>query len=982
MPDLDEAYQFDHETTLAILAGFAHNRRVMIQGYHGTGKSTHIEQVAARLNWPLIRINLDSHISRIDLVGKDAIVLRDGQQVTEFREGLLPWALQTPTAIVFDEYDAGRPDVMFVIQRVLEVEGKLTLLDQNRVIRPHPAFRLFSTTNTVGLGDTTGLYHGTQQINQGQMDRWNIVATLNYLPHRAGGSPSSSPRYPRYDNDEGREPDRAMVALADLTRSRLHQRRYLDRDVAPHGHHLGREQRHLRRHRLRLPLPPSSTNATRPSAGGGRILPALLRHRTAGVGRSIPRSAKSHARWPIKASCRQKRFKRAIGATVSGRSRATTSVEVTFRRQRAAHGRRGTRCRLPAPSRDLTARRSARCAAKPIRWRCACAITTTTLHGRRPRRPGRARALRRARTGALRGDRRTPDGRRRRQPRPRRSSRATGPAASTRSRTDQSKRRSSRCCACSRANASPARSRRPSRALYVRAVARRLDDKIGRTIFDELARPGRRPGAYAEYRFATAHRHLEFEIGRGRPTTRRTIWIGDSGDEDQSDEQMDAQSEEGEGGRAPPKCRGRRIRSPDDADGTTRRTWISTPRATMPCPVPATRKPGDPAVAPAAFRSLEQPATPAYMRLYHRVRRGDRRGRAVRSGRARAPAPHARPATGGAARGDRAARQPAAAALLAKQMRSGSSTSKKACWTPRASRGSSPTRPTPLSFKQETEHTFRDTVVTLLIDNSGSMRGRPISVAAMSADILARTLERCGVKVEILGFTTRAWKGGRAREKWLGEGKPAMPGRLNELRHIVYKSADMPWRRGRRNLGLMLREGLLKENIDGEALMWAHNRLIARPEQRRILMVISDGAPVDDSSLSVNSGNYLDRHLRDVIDYIENASPVELLAIGIGHDVTRYYRRAVTIVDGRTTGRHDDREAERAVRRGRGLRRRCLGSRAISDRCPAVTRPVQSLNCRRRREWLLCRPDSIAIRSRTVISAMAWLRGSSSRVLQ
>src|ERR1700749_3458714 len=182
VPDLDPAYVFDHDTTLAILAGFAHNRRVMVQGYHGTGKSTHIEQVAARLNWPCIRINLDAHISRIDLVGRDAIVLKDGQQVTEFKEGLLPWALQTPTALVFDKYDAGRPDVMFVIQRVLEAEGKLTLLDQNRVIRPNPWFRLFATANTVGLGDTTGLYHGTQQINQGQMDRWNIVVTLNYLP--------------------------------------------------------------------------------------------------------------------------------------------------------------------------------------------------------------------------------------------------------------------------------------------------------------------------------------------------------------------------------------------------------------------------------------------------------------------------------------------------------------------------------------------------------------------------------------------------------------------------------------------------------------------------------------------------------------------------------------------------------------------------------------------------------------------------------
>ncbi|MBH0237283.1 cobaltochelatase subunit CobT [Methylobrevis albus] len=203
----------------------------------------------------------------------------------------------------------------------------------------------------------------------------------------------------------------------------------------------------------------------------------------------------------------------------------------------------------------------------------------------------------------------------------------------------------------------------------------------------------------------------------------------------------------------------------------------------------------------------------------------------------------------------------------------------------------------PLAFKMERDTTFRDTVVTLLLDNSGSMRGRPITVAAACADILARTLERCGVKVEILGFTTKAWKGGQAREAWLAAGKPAGPGRLNDLRHIVYKAADAPWRRARRNLGLMMREGLLKENIDGEALDWAHKRLLARPENRKILMMISDGAPVDDSTLSVNTGNYLERHLRFVIDEIETRSPVELIAIGIGHDVTRYYRRAVTIVD-------------------------------------------------------------------------------------
>ena len=219
VPDLDEAYHFDRDTTLAILAGFAYNRRVMIQGYHGTGKSTHIEQVAARLNWPCVRVNLDSHISRIDLLGKDAIVLREGKQITEYREGILPWALQTPTALVFDEYDAGRADVMFVIQRVLEVDGKLTLLDQNKVIHPHPAFRLFSTANTVGLGDTSGLYHGTQQLNQGQLDRWNIVATLNYLPHEEEVKIILA-KVPSYDrNDADRKTVSNMVSLADLTRA-------------------------------------------------------------------------------------------------------------------------------------------------------------------------------------------------------------------------------------------------------------------------------------------------------------------------------------------------------------------------------------------------------------------------------------------------------------------------------------------------------------------------------------------------------------------------------------------------------------------------------------------------------------------------------------------------------------------------------------------------------------------------------------------
>jgi cobaltochelatase CobS len=222
VPDIDKAYRFDPETTLAILAGFAYNRRVLLQGYHGTGKSTHIEQVAARLNWPCIRVNLDSHISRIDLIGKDAIVLKEGKQITEYKEGMLPWALQRACALVFDEYDAGRPDVMFVIQRVLEVEGKLTLLDQNRVLTPHPGFRLFATANTIGLGDTTGLYHGTHALNQGQLDRWNIVATLNYLPAEEEQAIVAA-KVPSFAAADKKDALYGMVALANLTRQSFMQ---------------------------------------------------------------------------------------------------------------------------------------------------------------------------------------------------------------------------------------------------------------------------------------------------------------------------------------------------------------------------------------------------------------------------------------------------------------------------------------------------------------------------------------------------------------------------------------------------------------------------------------------------------------------------------------------------------------------------------------------------------------------------------------
>ena len=282
VPEVDSDYRFDKPTTLAILAGFARNRRVIVTGYHGTGKSTHIEQVAARLNWPCVRVNLDSHISRVDLIGKDAIVIREGMQVTEFRDGILPWALQNNVALCFDEYDAGRPDVMFVIQRVLESSGRLTLLDQNKVIKPHPAFRLFATANTVGLGDTSGLYHGTQQINQGQMDRWSIVTTLNYLPHDNEVDIVLA-KAKHYRTAEGRDIVSQDGARRRPHAQRLHERRYLDRHEPAHGDHLGGERRNLRRHRLRLPADLRQQMRRAGAAAGGRILSALLRSGAAGI---------------------------------------------------------------------------------------------------------------------------------------------------------------------------------------------------------------------------------------------------------------------------------------------------------------------------------------------------------------------------------------------------------------------------------------------------------------------------------------------------------------------------------------------------------------------------------------------------------------------------------------------------------------------------------------------------------------------------
>jgi cobaltochelatase CobS len=374
VPDLDPDYLFDRETTLAIIAGFAYNRRVMVSGYHGTGKSTHIEQVAARLNWPCVRVNLDSHVSRIDLVGKDAIVVKDGLQITEFRDGILPWAYQHNVALCFDEYDAGRPDVMFVIQRVLESSGRLTLLDQSRVIRPHPAFRLFSTANTVGLGDTTGLYHGTQQINQAQMDRWSIVTTLNYLPHdnEVAIVLAKAKQLSRRQGQGHRQQDGARRRH---DAPRLHQRRPVDRDEPAYGDHLGRECRDFRQYRHGVPADLPQQVRRTGTLGRCRVLPARVRRgsarerrqRGAGVSGASMAGPGDNTRNKSKTGSEADGFKRAITVcmrAIAGDKELEVASPRSGRRLPAAHAACPN-----CPRRHPTAMTSRSPAASAIPWR-------------------------------------------------------------------------------------------------------------------------------------------------------------------------------------------------------------------------------------------------------------------------------------------------------------------------------------------------------------------------------------------------------------------------------------------------------------------------------------------------------------------------------------------------------------------------------------------------------------------------------------
>ena len=683
VPEVDETYCFDPDTTLAILAGFAYNSRVMVQGYHGSGKTTHIEQVAARLNWGCVRVNLDSYISRVDLIGRDAIVLKDGQQITEFQQGILPWSLQTPTALVFDEYDAGRPDVMFVIQRVLEAEGRLTLLDQNRIIQPHPAFRLFATSNTIGLGDTTGLYHGTQQINQGQLDRWNIIANLDYLPHDQELEIALA-KAPEYQTDEGRVLLSKMVQVANLTRQGFMN---------------------------------------------GEL--------------STVMSLRTVINWSRNTG---------IFGDVG------YAFKVTFLN------------RCDELERPLVAGYFEQCFGED---------------------PGKG-----------------PD------PKP---------------------------------------------------VDEPPDYEEGEPGDDQGAGEGDQGGDEGP-------ENLDRDPGQ----------CSDEEDEDRQEDDQDS-SESGDtdsvvgniipfpqtaddefSANASDSLEGM-LQEPDSADydlksASSYRVYTSR---------------YDEVVHASDLVSQDQ-QNHLRKRLDHEI--SEHRRTAVR---------------------------------LANRLQNSLKTLQKRAWTFDLDDGVLNTTrlsrliidpANPLAYKQEHEDKTRDTVVSFLIDNSGSMRGQPIALAAMFTDILAQALERCHVSTEILGFTTRQWRGGQTAQRWRKNNKPDEPGRLSDLRHVIYKTADESWRKARQSLGVMLWPDLLKENIDGEALLWAHRRLTGRQEQRRILVVISDGVPADDATLTANSSGYLEAHLRQVVNWIETGSSVELLAIGVGHDVDAIYKRSVTIADSEQLG--------------------------------------------------------------------------------
>ncbi len=773
VPDIDTAYRFDRETTQAILAGFAFNRRVMIQGYHGTGKSTHIEQVAARLNWPCIRINLDSHISRIDLIGKDAIVLKDGKQITEFREGILPWALQHPCALVFDEYDAGRPDVMFVIQRVLEVEGRLTLLDQNRVIRPHPCFRLFSTANTVGLGDTTGLYHGTQQINQGQMDRWNIVATLNYLPHAEEVQiVMAKMGVPASDTAERRRIE-SMVALADLTRAG-----FINGDISTvmksaHRHHLGREREDFRRRpRLRISRHVPQQVRRGRAQHGRRILPAVHerrgRHRQLRAPRRVVGPMSTTGATGASAMSgggskdfRAEDFKRAT----TGALRAVAGqADVTVAFQPGPSGLSGKRARLPLPTRALPPPEMAklRGAADSVALRLR--HHDEAIHAARmpPHREARDvyDALEQARVEVVGGRH------------------MHGVAANLRARLvdeceaegfDRMTRRDQ--LPLPAALSLLARERMSGQASPP-AIARVLDqwrDTLGQPADAALADMARVSADQAA--FTRAARRLLAALDLAPAEVEAEPDDSEEGEEqgEQAGEQDAAQDGEAQGdsegdstlGAQPEQMQGE---AADDQDGDDAPDDAAAAEGDDKPGGPQKRRDGPRTEAEAPYR--------AFARQFDEEVAAEDLCDASELSRLRQQLDQQLQNLQGVVSklANRLQRK-----LMAQQTRAWDFDLDEGMLDAGRLARVVVNPLLALSYKRERETDFRDTVVTLLIDNSGSMRGRPITVAAMCGDILARTLERCAVKVEVLGVHHARLEGRVVARAMGGGGQAAQP---------------------------------------------------------------------------------------------------------------------------------------------------------------------------------------------------------------
>ena len=771
VPDVDTAYKFDRETTLAILAGFSFNRRTMIQGYHGTGKSTHIEQVAARLNWPCIRVNLDSHISRIDLIGKDAIVLKDGKQVTEFREGILPWCLQHACALVFDEYDAGRPDVMFVIQRVLEVEGKLTLLDQNRVIRPHPSFRLFSTANTVGLGDTTGLYHGTQQINQGQMDRWNIVATLNYLPHAMETSIVLAKLDANPKDAAVKKRIEAMVALADLTRAG-----FINGDIStvmsPRTVITWAENTRIFGDvgfAFRVTFLNKCDEAERATVGEyyqrcfneeiptGGFTTRTIEPRPV-KGRDSGHDTMSGTN---KDNTRAEEFKRATAGALRAIAEIP-DVQVAF--QPGPSGLSGKRARLPLPTRALPPAEMARLRGSSDAIALRLRHHDDAVHSARM--PARREAkdaydaLEQARVEVV-GSRHM-----------------AGVAANLRSKLCEE-------CEAEGYDRMTRKDQLPVSAALALLAREQMSGEVSPPAARRILDMWRDTlGETADAALVEMNRSQDNQLAYARAARKLLAALdlaeaeSDADPEDQTEEGEDGGEQSGQqddqqdgSGQSESEQDSMLGANPEEMEGEA-----ADDEGTESDEDAAIAEGDDRPGGPQPRRERPNPDNEAvyraYTRLYDEEIEAEELCDPDELSRLRQQLDQQLQHMQGVISklANRLQRR-----LLAQQTRAWEFDLDEGLLDAgRLSRVVvNPMQA--LSYKRELDMEFRDTVVTMLIDNSGSMRGRPITVAAMCGDILARTLERCAVKVEVLGFTTRAWKGGQSRKNGCRRASRAIP---------------------------------------------------------------------------------------------------------------------------------------------------------------------------------------------------------------